>query len=461
MRGTFFKWHVMLMDLATLIVGFILCFQLFNLNATLDQNLNTIVMLLILAGAVLFVFSLFDLYTDWRRKSIQNSVYSIVLSMLVVYIGFTLFTFLSPDSYKNDISIAFLFTIETVFIVLLRAAIWFIDKKMCGKRKVAIIGSHERSGEALAEKFQNHNEGWFEVEGILTVEDIREAELTIDQYDIFVLSSEIHKEQKDQIVRYCLRHGKEVMVVPEFIDLTVQGAFTQQVDDMPFISLSPPKLSLSANIFKRVFDIAVSTVLLICLSPIIFLLYICIPLTSKGPAVFKQERIGLNGNPFWIYKFRSMIEDAEMKTGPVLASEKDPRITLFGRLMRATRLDELPQLLNVLKGDMSLVGPRPEREFFIEKFKQQLPDYTLRLTVKPGITGFAQVQGNYSTSVEDKLRYDLMYIRNYSLILDVKILLQTIRVVIQPKQARGIKEPNVKRDLKLVSVEKKESAVSR
>lgn len=458
-RGNVFKWNVMLMDLATLILGFILCYELFNLNGILAQRMNTEILLLILAVTVLFVFSLFDLYTDWRRKSIQNSVYSIVLSMLVVYIGFTLFTFLSTDSYINDISIAFLFTIETVFIVLLRACVWFIDKKMFGKRKVAIIGDHEQSIAVLVEKFQNHNQGWFDIEGFLTAENLKEIELSIHQYDIFVLSSEIHKDQKAQIISYCLRQEKEVMVVPEVIDLTVHGAITQQIDDMPVISLSPPSLSLGGKVIKRIFDIAISVILLIFSSPFIILLYICIPLTSKGSAIFKQERIGRNGEPFWIYKFRSMIQDAEMKTGPVLASEKDPRVTILGRVLRATRLDELPQLLNVLKGDMSLVGPRPEREFFIEMFKQQLPDYSLRLTVKPGITGFAQVQGNYSTSVEDKLRYDLMYIRNYSLILDVKILLQTIRVVIQPKKARGITEPN--RDLKLVKLEKKGSAISR
>jgi lipopolysaccharide/colanic/teichoic acid biosynthesis glycosyltransferase len=145
-----------------------------------------------------------------------------------------------------------------------------------------------------------------------------------------------------------------------------------------------------------------------------------------------------------------MVQDAEIQTGPVLASDKDPRITKLGSFMRATRVDEIPQLFNVLKGDMSLIGPRPEREFFIKKFEQDIPDYKYRLRVKPGITGLAQVLANYTTSVEDKLRYDLMYVRNYSFMLDLKIFLQTIRVVLQRDQAQGLKEENMLRKQKLI-----------
>jgi lipopolysaccharide/colanic/teichoic acid biosynthesis glycosyltransferase len=156
-----------------------------------------------------------------------------------------------------------------------------------------------------------------------------------------------------------------------------------------------------------------------------------------------------------------MVNDAEKKTGPVLAADKDPRITPIGHFIRATRIDELPQLINVLKGDMSLVGPRPEREFFIRQFEKDMPNYKYRMTVKPGITGLAQVMANYSTTVEDKLRFDLMYIRNYSFANDIKILLQTIRVVLQREQAKGVQDQKVNRDELLKMFGYKEVAASK
>ena len=181
-----------------------------------------------------------------------------------------------------------------------------------------------------------------------------------------------------------------------------------------------------------------SLALLLLSSPVLLLVAALIPLTSKGSAWFRQERVGTNGKPFHILKFRTMVADAEQHSGPVLASESDPRITPLGRFLRATRIDELPQLFNVLKGDMSLVGPRPERAFFVEQFEREFPAYELRHAVKPGLTGLAQVVGRYSTTVERKLHFDLLYIYNYSLLLDLKILLQTIRVVLQREQAAGL-----------------------
>jgi exopolysaccharide biosynthesis polyprenyl glycosylphosphotransferase len=219
-------------------------------------------------------------------------------------------------------------------------------------------------------------------------------------------------------------------------------------------------LNQTQNQLKRVSDVIVSAAMLILSTPIIIALFTLIPLTSKGPAIFKQERIGQGGKPYLLYKFRSMVQDAEIQTGPVLASDKDPRITKLGSFMRATRLDEIPQLFNVLKGDMSLIGPRPEREFFIMKFEQDIPDYKYRLRVKPGITGLAQVLANYTTSVEDKLRYDLMYVRNYSFMLDLKIFLQTIRVVLQRDQAQGLKEESMLRKQKLIQTLEQNQAMN-
>jgi exopolysaccharide biosynthesis polyprenyl glycosylphosphotransferase len=187
---------------------------------------------------------------------------------------------------------------------------------------------------------------------------------------------------------------------------------------------------------KRTKDVIVSFVLLILLSPIYILVAMAIKSTSKGSIIFAQKRVGYRGKLFTIYKFRSMVEHAEMSSGPVLAQRQDPRITPVGRWLRRLRLDEIPQLYNVLKGDMSLVGPRPERPFFVEQFKSTIPYYTRRLTVRPGITGWAQVMWKYDECFEDvvtKTKYDLFYIENLSIQFDVKILLLTITTVFSLK----------------------------
>jgi lipopolysaccharide/colanic/teichoic acid biosynthesis glycosyltransferase len=186
-------------------------------------------------------------------------------------------------------------------------------------------------------------------------------------------------------------------------------------------------------------DVVASVSLSLIMTPVLLTAYVLVRCTSKGPVIFAQDRVGKNGKEFTLYKFRTMVADAERHTGPVLAQESDARITSVGRLLRATRIDELPQLLNVLLGDMSLIGPRPEREFFVRKFLASVPGYATRFTVKPGITGLAQVAGGYATPVERKLSFDLLYIYDYSFWLDLRILLRTLLVVLHKEKAAGLK----------------------
>ena len=197
-------------------------------------------------------------------------------------------------------------------------------------------------------------------------------------------------------------------------------------------------LTAEQRVLKRILDIAVAVTALIILSPVMLITAVMIKLDSKGTVLYLQERVGLYGKTFFIYKFRSMKQDAEAKCGPVLAEEGDPRITKFGRLMRATRIDELPQLFNVLKGEMSIVGPRPERPFFVKQFISQKPEYDYRHNVKPGITGLAQIAGKYNTSAYDKLIYDLLYIQDVSVKTDLMIMLQTFKVLLTKSSTEGV-----------------------
>mgnify|MGYP000668460051 FL=1 len=210
------------------------------------------------------------------------------------------------------------------------------------------------------------------------------------------------------------------------------------VDDIPMQRVTRMLLTAEQRVLKRILDIAVAVTALIILSPVILITAVMIKLDSKGPVLYSQERVGLYGKTFFVHKFRSMKQDAEAKCGPVLAAEGDPRITKFGRFMRATRLDELPQLFNVLKGEMSIVGPRPERPFFVKQFIAQKPEYDYRHNVKPGITGLAQIAGKYNTSAYDKLIYDLLYIQDVSVKTDLMIMLQTFKVLLTKSSTEGV-----------------------
>jgi exopolysaccharide biosynthesis polyprenyl glycosylphosphotransferase len=198
---------------------------------------------------------------------------------------------------------------------------------------------------------------------------------------------------------------------------------------MPAFMIDRLGLTVEQRFFKRVFDIVVSFLGIIITSPLLILAAFLVKFTSKGPVIYKQVRLTSGNRQFNILKFRTMYDGSEDGTGPVLSSGNDPRITKAGRILRNLRLDELPQLFNVLKGDMSFVGPRPERPFFVEQFSKEIPDYSHRYLVKAGITGYAQVYGRYDTSPADKLKYDLMYIKDYNLMLDIRIIIQSFRVL--------------------------------
>lgn len=251
-------------------------------------------------------------------------------------------------------------------------------------------------------------------------------ELDIDE--IIVTSSLANRQTMLDILSRCRATGARVHVLPELYEVMIGQVNIGQVAGIPLISLGSEPMTEWQRAIKRTFDVIFSLLVLVGLLPLLVVIACMICVTSRGPAIYTQDRVGRNGRTFRIFKFRTMVQDAESKTGPVHADENDPRVTTIGRWLRMFHLDELPQLLNVIRGDMSLVGPRPERPFFVEQFSREVPAYQLRECVRPGMTGLAQIHGFYNSPTNHKLRYDLAYINNMSLLLDFKILFNTIRV---------------------------------
>ena len=249
----------------------------------------------------------------------------------------------------------------------------------------------------------------------------------------------IEEQKRNMLLKYCYERSIRIYVAPEITDILLRGADKVHSFDTPFLLLRNYGLSFEQRIIKRLMDVVISGVLLLTASPFMLLTALAVRLEDGGPALFKQERVTVGGRKFDIYKFRSMVVDAE-KDGAQFSSRHDSRITKVGKFIRATRLDELPQLLNILKGDMSIVGPRPERQQYIDEFCQETPEFIYRLKVKAGLTGYAQIYGKYNTTPLDKLKLDLMYIETYSVFLDIRLIFLTLKIMFTKESTEGVED---------------------
>ena len=255
-----------------------------------------------------------------------------------------------------------------------------------------------------------------------------------------IVTLDVHHENKKKLFKAC--YGRKLLIydVPSITDMLLASSDILHIVDSPILKINKFGPSQIERMFKRFIDILGSLILLIITSPIVLLVAIAIKLQDGGDVFYRQVRLTKDEKPFKIIKFRSMVMNAEKNTGVILARENDDRITKVGRFIRKTRLDELPQLINILNGDMSFVGPRPERPEIYDEICESMPEFRYRLVVKAGLTGYAQVYGKYNTSLRDKLLLDLYYIENYSLIDDIKLILLTLKIIFNKEATEGIIE---------------------
>ncbi len=302
------------------------------------------------------------------------------------------------------------------------------------RKLIILYGSHQAA--ALVLKMSQRVDKYMICESISINEPAEKIRELIMKYE-GVIICDIPANMRNDYLKFCYENSVRAYIAPKISDIIIRGAEDIRLFDSPLMLCRNYGLDFEQSLLKRTFDIVFSLFAIIIFSPFMILAALAVKLHDGGPVLYKQRRLTINGKEFNVLKFRSMVVDAEKKSGPVLASDDDPRITPIGRFLRKVRLDELPQLFNILKGEMSVVGPRPERPELTEKYKQEMPEFGFRLKVKAGLTGYAQVTGVYDTIPYDKLKMDLMYIENYSFRMDLQIILMTIKTMLFPPKTNA------------------------
>ncbi|MEX0736122.1 MAG: sugar transferase [Bacteroidota bacterium] len=414
----------------------------------------------------LLLFAFFGLYRSWYAQSRLDELVTIFRTTASGVLVLFFLVFLDDDGagpqpgLRTLIMVYWLLVLVTVSVgrLTIRSAQKKLLESGIGARNTVIVGWSQKAyemcdmvlkypalgyklvGFATVKKLAGTKKGVAKnYKGVPILGAVEQMPSLIRQYEIrevlIGLDSTEHDKLLD-IIRYCDGYELGMKIMPDMYDIVSGQARLSSIYGFPLIEVMPEIMKPWEESLKRLLDMVVSAFILVVGLPLWLLVGLIIKLDSRGPVLYKQERVGKNGRLFNIYKFRSMEADAEKSSGPVWALKKDPRVTRVGAIIRRMHIDEVPQFINVLRGDMSLVGPRPERSFFVDKLTEELPLYKRRLKVRPGITGWAQVKHKYDESIEDvklKLKYDLFYIENMSWRMDLKILFNTLYVMILGK----------------------------
>ena len=365
-----------------------------------------------------------------------NVIYSQILALVIVNVITYLQIALIDKRFHSLTLMGGILVTEIIVAVIWAFAFQFIYSRLFPRRHMLLVYG-ERPIFHLMQKISTREDKYQICNIIHYEEGVDEIMRLADQYDAIIIG-DIPAHERNQLLKRCFGQGIRTYTVPKISDIINRSSDDLNLFDTPLLLSRNEDLKIEQLFAKRMMDVVCSFFGLLISSPFFLIIAFLIKATDRGPVFYKQIRLTRNGKEFEIYKFRTMIQDAEKDGHARLASEHDDRILPVGRFLRATRLDELPQLINVLKGEMSMVGPRPERPELAAEIEKELPEFPYRLKVKAGLTGYAQIYGKYNTTGYDKLKLDLTYIRNYSFFLDLKLMIMTPKIMLMKESTEGV-----------------------
>ena len=388
--------------------------------------------LFLIIPGYLLLYSIFQLYMPRRVKSYRKELMDIIRANGIGFMIFILVLyFIKQEHFSRQMLCIFFFiniSLEFASRYLIRTILWKMRKQGLNQKHILMIGESQMA-EQYMDRLRENQKWGYQVFAHLKDEEKLERILEGNELDEVVIALRAEDYGKlERIVDVCEKAGVHTKMIPDFGNVISTRPYIEDVQGIPVIHVRRVPLNIMRNrVAKRAVDLIGATVAIILFSPVMLLTVLVVALTEEGSVIYRQERVGLHNQVFYMYKFRSMIMQDEEKEKAEWSTRNDPRITPVGKLIRRTSIDELPQLFNVLKGEMSLVGPRPERPQFVQKFRDEIPRYMVKHQVRPGMTGWAQINGyRGDTSIEKRIEYDLYYIENWTMVFDMKILILTI-----------------------------------
>ncbi len=432
----------LIIDIFVLILSFGLSgLVLFRNLELLVTDMNLLIFTVVYGILVIFFFTVFEMYSS-IIIGYKPSMVTIILTSL-----YTL-------AITEFVSLVFLHDGEHLLFILIGAilsALLLLFWRYC--RHLYFLKRKNKTKILMVEKLKDDNsrvrrlkyscldmyDAWYEQIDVNDSDAVKKfMKEEFPKYDGICMMESIPMNVKDMFIKEALKLGKEFFIIPAMYELNFTKVMLAFFDDVMVLHIIPHRLSSTQMFIKRFFDLLFSGIGILVAAIPMLLIALVIRISDGGPAMYTQVRLTKGMREFNIYKFRTMVVNAEKMTGPMFAQKDDPRITKLGKFLRKTRLDELPQLFNVFLGDMSFVGPRPERPFFVEQFRKEINYYDQRFCVKAGLTSLSHVCGRYSTDIGDRTLYDLLYIINFSLMLDLKIILLTTRTIFLKEAAEGV-----------------------
>ena len=388
--------------------------------------------LFLIIPGYLLLYSIFQLYMPRRVKNYRKELMDIIRANGIGFMIFILVLyFIKQEHFSRQMLCIFFFiniSLEFASRYLIRTILWKMRKQGLNQKHILMIGESQMA-EQYMDRLRENPKWGYQVFAHLKDEEKLERILEGNELDEVVIALRAEDYGKlERIVDVCEKAGVHTKMIPDFGNVISTRPYIEDVQGIPVIHVRRVPLNIMRNrAAKRAVDLIGATVAIILFSPVMLLTVLVVALTEEWSVIYRQERVGLHNQVFYMYKFRSMIMQDEEKEKAEWSTRNDPRITPVGKLIRRTSIDELPQLFNVLKGEMSLVGPRPERPQFVQKFRDEIPRYMVKHQVRPGMTGWAQINGyRGDTSIEKRIEYDLYYIENWTMVFDMKILILTI-----------------------------------